>query len=58
MFGNPLQGAATIVVAAPKDTVVPFVEVCFFLVEELQFVGKEASEVAEHESRGQLLGWG
>ncbi len=54
MFGNPLQGAATIVVAAPKDTVVPFAEVCFFLVEEVKFGGKEASEMVEHESGGRL----
>ncbi len=48
----------TIMVIAPKDTVVPFAEVSFFLVEEMKYGDKEAIEVAEHESRGWLLGWG
>ncbi len=49
MFRDSLEGAVTIVVAAPKDMVVPFAEVCFFLVKELKFGSMGASEVAEHE---------
>ncbi len=45
-------------IVASKDTIVPFEEVCFFLVKEMEFGDKETVEMAEHEGRGGLSGGG
>ncbi len=48
----------TVMVIASKDAIMPFKEVDFFLVEEWEVGNKEMIEMAEHVSRGVLLGWG
>ncbi len=53
----PFQGAATVVVYRTKDAVVPFEEVGFFMIEEMEFGQEEAIEVLEHEGCWWLLGW-
>ncbi len=44
-------------VCSAKDAVVPFKEVGFFLVEEMEFGEEEAVKVLEHEGCWWLLGW-
>ncbi len=41
-----------------KDAEVPFKEVCFFLIEEMEFRQEEAIKVLEHEGCWWLFGWG
>ncbi len=40
-----------------KDAVVPFKEIGFFLIEDMEFGQQEVIEVSEHEGCWWLLGW-